>query len=138
MFEGFKKFILRGNVVDLAIGVVVGAAFSSLVQSLVKDIITPLIEIIGQVPDFSSYSFTIRNSKFTIGDFINSLLSFLIIAIVVYFFVVKPINKLISITQKQKEPNKKQCPYCLSEIPVEAKKCAYCTADLYVKRGLRR
>ncbi len=133
MFEGFRKFILRGNVIDLAVGVVIGAAFNIVVQSLVKDVITPLIGIIGGLPDFSSFTFNVRNSKFLVGDLINSIISFLLIATVIYFAVVKPINKLMSFRQKEKPADKKICPYCLSEIPINATKCAFCTADLKVK-----
>lgn len=135
MLEGFKKFILRGNVVDLAVGVVVGSAFNTVVQALVRDLITPLIGVIGQMPDFSSYSFTIRNSQFNIGDFLNSLISFLIIATVVYFFIVNPINKLLNLNKQGKVINTKKCPFCVSSIPVEASKCAFCTSDLKPKKA---
>jgi large conductance mechanosensitive channel len=130
MFEGFKKFILRGNVVDLAVGVVVGAAFNSVVQAFVKDLLTPLIGIAGGTPNFSAWSFSIRNSTFMIGDFINNIVSFLIIAAVVYFLVVKPINKLMSFTKKQETPSKKVCPECFSDIPIKATRCPYCTSIL--------
>lgn len=125
----FKKFILRGNVVDLAVGVVIGAAFSAVVSSLVKDFLTPLIAAFIKTPDFSSLAFTIRGSKFTYGDFLNNLISFLLVATAVYFFVVLPLNKLIRKKQEQK-PATKKCPECLIEIPLEAKRCAYCTSNL--------
>jgi len=130
MFKGFKEFILKGNVVDLAIGIVIGVSFGNVVTALVKDLITPLIGAIGGTPDFSFISFTINHSKFMIGDFLNALLSFLINAAVVYFFVVLPMNKLIALTKKNKpvDPATKKCSQCLSVIPLEAKRCAYCTS----------
>ncbi|MEN9327962.1 MAG: large conductance mechanosensitive channel protein [Candidatus Parcubacteria bacterium] len=132
MLKGFKQFILKGNVVDLAVGVVVGVAFGSVVTALVKDIITPIIGVFGGTPDFSAWSFTINNSKFLVGDFINSLLSFVIISAVIYFFVVIPMNKLMAATRKEKpvDPTTKKCPECLSIIPLEAKRCAFCTSVL--------
>jgi large conductance mechanosensitive channel len=128
----FKEFILRGNVVDLAVAVVIGAAFGTIVQALVKDLITPLIAAIGGKPDFSSLYFTINRSKFAWGDFINAVVSFLIIAAVIFFLVVRPINALLARTKKGPEPvaTAKECPYCLSSIPLAATKCAFCTADL--------
>jgi large conductance mechanosensitive channel len=129
MLKGFKEFILRGSVVDLAVGVVVGAAFNSIVSSLVKDLITPFIAATIKAPDFSGLYFTINGSKFLYGDFLNSLVSFLIIATVVYFFVVLPINKLSAGLHKGPPPEAttKKCPECLSEIPAKANRCAYCT-----------
>ena len=131
--KGFKQFILRGNVVDLAVGVVIGAAFGSVVTALVKDLLTPLIGAIIKVPSFENLYFTVNNSKFMYGDFINSLISFLLVAAAIYFFVVLPINALIARARKKsspEDPTTKKCPYCLSEIALEAKKCAFCTADL--------
>ncbi len=130
--DGFKKFLLRGNVVDLAVGVVVGAAFTAIVTAFVKDLLTPLIGAIGGNHDFSNLYFTINSSKFMYGDFINALISFVIVASVVYFFVVLPMNKLTERANRGKEtpPSKKKCPECLSEIPLEAKRCAFCTASL--------
>ncbi len=129
---GFKKFLLRGNVVDLAVAVVIGAAFGTVVQALVKDIITPIIGAFGGVPDFSAWFFTVNGSKFLIGDFINALLGFLIIAAVVYYFVVLPVQKLMD--RYHPEPpapvTTKDCPYCLSKIPVSASKCAFCTSEV--------
>ena len=133
MLKDFRKFILRGNMVDLAVAVVVGAAFNAIVQSLVKDMVTPLIAAIGGKPNFSGLFFTLHNSKFLYGDFINAVISFLIVATVVFFFVVQPINKLIAFNNRTKtseEPNKKKCPECLSEIPKAAIRCAFCTAKL--------
>ena len=136
MLQGFKQFILKGNVVDLAVGVVVGVAFGSVVTALVKDIITPIIGAIGGKPDFSGLTFTVNNSKFLVGDFINALISFLIISAVIYFFVVIPMNKLIALTKKEKpvDPTTKKCPECISIIPLEAKLCAFCTVVLNSKK----
>jgi len=132
MFKGFKQFILRGNVVDLSVGVVIGASFGAVVSSLVKDIITPFISAIIKAPDFSGLRFTINGSDFMYGNFLNTLISFIIVAFVVYFFVVTPINTLIKKTRKEKplDETTKKCTECLSEIPIEAKKCAYCTSVL--------
>lgn len=131
MLKDFKQFLLRGNVVDLAVGVVVGAAFGTVVTSLVKDLITPLIAAIGGKPDFSSLTFTIHHSKFFYGDFLNALISFLVISAVIFFFVVKPINYLVNMAKKRPpDPTTKKCPECLSTIPAEAKKCAFCTSTL--------
>lgn len=131
VLKGFKNFIVRGNVVDLAVGVMVGAAFNSVVSSLVKDLMTPLIAAIFKQPNFENFSFTIHGSQFLYGDFINNLISFLITAATIYFFVVVPINKLSSI-HKGPPPaaTTKQCPECLSNIPAKARRCAYCTSVL--------
>jgi large conductance mechanosensitive channel len=130
--SGFKKFLLRGNVVDLAVAVVIGAAFGSVVQALVKDMITPILGAFGGVPDFSAVTFTINNSHFLIGDFINTLLAFAVIAAVVYYFVVLPINRMME--RFSPEPPApaptRECPFCLSKIPVKASRCAFCTADV--------
>jgi len=134
--RGFKEFILKGNVVDLAVGIVIGVAFGGLVNALVKDLISPLIAAFGGTPDFSALSFTINHSKFLIGDFLNTLISFLINATVIYFFVVLPMNKLIAATKKGKpvDPTTKKCPECLSLIPLQAKRCAYCTSPQSPKK----
>ena len=130
MLKGFKQFILRGNVVDLAVGVVIGASFGSVVNSLVKDILTPFIAAIFKAPDFSGLMFTINGSQFMYGNFINAFIAFIIVAASVYFFVVTPINTLIAKTRKEKplDPTTKKCSECLSEIPIDAKKCAFCTS----------
>jgi len=133
MIKGFKQFILRGNVVDLAVGVVIGAAFGKIVESLVKDVLTPIIGAIAKLPDFSGLYFTLNDSKFMIGDFINALISFLIVAFAIYFFVVVPVNALImrsKRSQKTEDPTTKKCPECLSEILLEATRCAHCTTKL--------
>ncbi len=130
MLHGFKQFILRGNVVDLAVGVVIGTAFGAVVNSLVADIMTPLIAAIFKTPDFSSLFFTINESKFMYGNFLNNLISFVIVASSIYFFVVTPLNKLTAYTKKSQvpaEPSTKKCPECLSEIPKEARRCAHCS-----------
>ncbi len=133
MLKGFKQFILRGNVVDLAVGVVIGASFGTVVNSLVKDILTPFISAIFKAPDFTGLSFVINGSSFMYGNFINSLIAFIIVAAAVYFFVVTPINTLVSRTRKEKtlDPTTKKCSECLSEIPIDAKKCAFCTSTLF-------
>ncbi len=128
--KGFKQFILRGNVLDLAVGVVVGAAFGTVVNALVKDLLTPLIAAIIKQPNFSGLTFTVNHSKFLYGDFINALVSFLIISASVYFFVIVPVNTLTSKMRKSPplDPATRKCPECLSEIPTAAKKCAHCTS----------
>ena len=130
--KGFRQFLLRGNVVDLAVAVVVGAAFGALVTALVKDLVTPLIAALVGKPDFSGFYFTINNSKFMYGDFFNAVISFVVIAAVVYFFVVLPMNTLISRSRKQPpaDPTTRKCSECLSEIPIGARRCAYCTSVL--------
>jgi large conductance mechanosensitive channel len=128
----FKAFVLRGNVVDLAVGIVVGAAFGAVVAALVKDLITPLIAAIGGKPDFGALYFVVHGSHFAIGDFINAIISFLILAAVIFFFVVKPVNALVqrSKTEPPPDPTTRGCPYCLSNIPIQATKCMYCTSDV--------
>lgn len=132
MLKGFKQFILRGNVIDLAVGVVVGASFNTVVTALVNNIITPLVGAIIKTPDFSGLYFVINGSKFMYGNFLNALIAFLIVAATIYFFVVTPINTLISKTRKEKplDPTTKKCPECLSEIPIDAKRCAHCTSSV--------
>ena len=126
--KGFRAFLLRGNVVDLAVAVVIGTAFGVVVTAFVKDLVTPLIAAIGGKPDFSTLYFTVNSSKFMYGDFINALIAFLIIAAVIYFFVVVPINALIARSRKEPpaDPTTKKCTECLSEIPIGAKRCAHC------------
>jgi large conductance mechanosensitive channel len=130
--SGFKKFIMRGNVIDLAVAVVIGAAFTNIINALVKDIITPIIGIFGGLPDFSAWSFTINNSKFMIGDFINAVIAFLVMAVIVYFVIVLPVEALLEKTKGQPPAPEtvRDCPYCLSKIPKKASKCAFCTADV--------
>lgn len=130
MLKGFKDFIMKGNVVDMAVGVVIGVAFGGVVTALVKDMVTPIIGMVGGVPDFSGIYFTVNNSKFMVGDFINSLISFLIIASVIYLAVVIPMNKMMEKMKSGKsvDPTEKACPECLSMIPIKAKRCKFCTA----------
>ena len=132
MLKGFRDFILRGNVIDLAVAVVIGGAFGSIVTALVKDIITPLIGVIGGQPDFSNIILVINGSKFMIGDFLNSLISFLIISAVIYFFVVLPMNTIMKKLKKAEkvDPTEKTCPECLSQVPLKANRCKYCTSVL--------
>ena len=124
----FRKFLLRGNVVDLAVAVVIGAAFSAVVTALVQDLITPFIAAFGGQPDFSAIAFTVNGSTFKIGHFVNSIVSFVILAAVVFFFVVKPMNMLLARarTAPPADPTTKKCDQCLSEIPLQAKRCAFC------------
>ncbi len=131
MLEGFKKFILKGNVVDMAVGVVVGVAFGNVVTALVKDLITPLIGAFGGTPDFSNIFFTINKSKFMVGDFINAVISFLTVSATIYFFIMLPMNKLMEVKKNKKtEPAEKLCPECLSKIPFKAKKCKFCASKI--------
>lgn len=132
MLKEFRQFVLRGNVVDLAVAVVVGAAFGAIVTALVKDIITPVIAAIGGKPDFSALKFEVNGSKFLYGDFINSIVSFLIIAAAVFFMVVKPVNHLMARMKTEPEvaSDTRECPECLSKIPVAAHRCAFCTAQV--------
>jgi len=132
MLDGFKKFILRGNVVDMAVGVVVGAAFGSVVTSITKGVLTPLIGAVVRLPNFSEIKFKLRGSEFLIGDVINAVIAFLLIAAAVYFFVVVPINWLLARMHKNEPgaPQTKKCPECLSEIPIAARRCSHCTQSV--------
>jgi large conductance mechanosensitive channel len=130
MLKEFKKFILRGNVVDLAIAVIIGASFTAVVNSLVKDIFTPLVASIFGNRDFSSLHFTIRGTDFMYGNFLNAIIAFLSVAIVLFFLVVQPLNKFLAYTEKnkpEKETDTRECPECLSDIPKKARRCMYCT-----------
>lgn len=130
MLKGFRDFLLRGSVVDLAVAVVVGAAFNAVVSALVKDIITPFIAAVGGSPDFSAMFFTVNSSRFMIGDFINTVISFVINAAVIYFFIVVPMNRIGERIKRGEKmsPTDKTCPECLSAIPAKANRCRYCTA----------
>jgi large conductance mechanosensitive channel len=131
MLSGFKQFILRGNVVDLAVGVVIGAAFGGVVTAFTTDLLTPLVAALVGKPDFSAVNFTVGTAVFKLGDFLNALVAFLLVAAAVYFFVVTPINALIARTRKAPapaDPTTKKCPECLSEIPLDARRCAFCTS----------
>ena len=130
MFKGFREFVLRGNVVDLAVGVVIGAAFGTVVTAFVKDLLTPIIAAIAGKPDFSGFFFQANGAKFLYGDFLNAVISFLLIAAAVYYFVVLPVNALMARFQKAAVPDKKTCPECQSEIPIAARRCAFCTSQV--------
>jgi len=124
----FKTFLLRGNVVDLAIGVVIGVAFGNVVTALVKDLFTPLIAAIGAQPDFGGLFFTINHSRFRYGDFIDAVFTFLVVATAIFFFVVLPVNRLVSLSRRPASPTTRKCTECLSDIPLDARRCAYCTS----------
>ena len=132
MLKEFRDFVLRGNVVELAVAVVIGAAFGALVTAFVADFVTPLIAAIGGQPDFSGLTFTINGSMFRYGHFLNAVISFLIIAAVVFFFVVRPLNTLMSRLKPEPslEHTTRACPECLSDIPEPARRCAFCTAEV--------
>lgn len=129
----FKTFLLRGNVVDLAVGVVIGVAFNGVVQAFVKDLITPLIAAIGAQPDFAELAVTLNRSQIRYGDFVNALVSFVIIAAVVFFFVVLPVNRLVALSRRGQPaaaPTTRECPECLSKVPLAARRCAFCTSPI--------
>jgi large conductance mechanosensitive channel len=131
LVKGFRDFILRGNLVDLAVAVVIGAAFTALVTALVRDVITPFIAAIGGQPNFSHLSFTINKSHFLYGEFLNALITFLIVAAVVYFFVVKPVSLLLErLMPKKTVGPTRECPECLSDIPAAARRCSFCTSEV--------
>ena len=133
MLKGFRQFILRGNVLDLAVAVVMGGAFGAVVTALVKDLITPLIAALVGKPDFSAIAFTINASKFLVGDFINAVVSFLLVSAAIYFFVVVPVNALMARMRRGEappDPTTKKCPECLSEVPIAARRCSFCTQPL--------
>lgn len=130
LLQEFKAFVLRGNVIDLAVAVVIGAAFGAVVNALVKDLLTPIVAAVFGKPDFSSMGFTIHHSRFFLGDFINQVITFLSIAAAVFLFVVKPVNMLMARYAKQPDPEAptKDCPDCLTKIPAAARRCFACTA----------
>ena len=133
MLKGFKQFLLRGNVVDLAVAVVIGAAFGAVVTALVKDLLTPLIAAIVGQPDFSAIVFTVNGSRFLIGDFINVVLSFLLVSAAIYFFIVAPMNMIMERRRRGQappDPTTRKCPECLSEVPIAARRCAFCAQPL--------
>jgi large conductance mechanosensitive channel len=137
MLKDFRSFILRGNLVDLAVAVVLGVAFGAVVAALVKDLVTPLIAAIGGKPDFSGLSFTINKSHFLYGDFINALIAFLIVAAVLFFLVIRPVNALLARlkTEPQVDSETRDCPHCLSSIPRAATRCAFCTSEVPAAAG---
>jgi large conductance mechanosensitive channel len=131
--KGFKQFILRGNVLDLAVAVVIGAAFTAVITALVKDLLTPLIAAIAGKPDFSALAVDVNGSKLLIGDFLNAVIAFLMMAAAVYFFVVLPMNTLTARMRRGEaapDPTTKKCPECLSEVAIAARRCAFCTSPL--------
>jgi large conductance mechanosensitive channel len=131
--KGFKQFLLRGNVLDLAVAVVMGAAFGAVVTALVKDLLTPIIAALVGKPDFSNIIFEVNGSKFLIGDFINAIVSFVLIGAAVYFFVVLPVNTLMARMKRGEappDPTTRNCPECLSQVPIAARRCAFCTSTL--------
>jgi large conductance mechanosensitive channel len=130
MFKEFKTFLLRGNMLDLAVAVVIGAAFGTVIAALVKDLITPLIAALFGKPDFGALTFTVNQSVFRYGDFINAVIAFVLVAAAVFFFVVVPVNRLLARSRREPppDPTTRKCPECLSEIPVGARRCAFCTA----------
>lgn len=133
MLKGFKQFMLRGNVIDLAVAVIIGGAFGAVVTALVKDLLTPLVAAIGGQPDFSAIVFTVNGSRFLIGDFINAVIAFLMIGGGVYFFVVAPVNALTARIRRGEVPpdaTTRKCTECLSEVPAAARRCAFCTSQL--------
>jgi large conductance mechanosensitive channel len=133
MLKGFKEFVLRGNVLDLAVAVVIGAAFGAVVTALVKDLITPLIGAIVGQPDFSGLVLRLNGAEFLIGDFLNAVISFLLIAAALYFFIVAPVNALVARQRRgapPADPTTKKCPECLSEVPIAARRCAFCTSPI--------
>jgi large conductance mechanosensitive channel len=133
MLSGFKQFLLRGNVLDLAVAVVIGGAFGAVVTALVKDLLTPFIAAIVGKPDFSALAFTINGSLFPIGDLVNAIVSFLLISAAIYFMVVVPVNQIIARRRRGEappDPTTKKCPECLSEVPIAARRCAFCTSAL--------
>ena len=133
MLKGFQQFVLRGNVLDLAVAVVIGAAFGEVVTALVKDLLTPVIAAVVGKPDFSTIAFTINGSKFLVGDFINAVVSFLLVAAALYFFVVAPVNAIVARRRRGEappDPTTKKCVECLSEVPIAARRCAFCTSQL--------
>jgi large conductance mechanosensitive channel len=130
LMSGFRKFLMRGNLIDLAVAVVIGVAFNAIVQAMIADIITPLIAALFKQPNFGKLTFTINHSEFRYGLFINSVVSFVVIAAVVYYLIVAPMAKIISITDRNKEATERPCPECLSDIPMEARRCKFCTAEV--------
>jgi large conductance mechanosensitive channel len=129
---GFRRFLFRGNLIDLAVAVVVGVAFNAVVSALVKDLITPLIAAVGGQPHFGNLTFTVHGSHFRYGDFLNQLFSFVVIAAVVYYLIVAPAGRLMALTERNKTATERECPECLSPIPVAARRCKFCTAQVSV------
>ncbi|HET6476821.1 MAG TPA: large conductance mechanosensitive channel protein MscL [Thermoleophilia bacterium] len=129
MLKGFREFVMRGNVVDLAVAVVIGAAFGAVITAFVANIITPLIAAIFGQPDFSGLTFTINGSVFRYGLFLNAVISFLLVAAAIYYVVIVPMNKIKERREQGQDPTVKECPECMSEIPHKARKCAFCGSE---------
>ena len=141
MLKGFKQFLLRGNVVDLAVAVIIGGAFGAVVSALVKDLLTPLIAAVVGKPDFSAIQFTVNGSRFLIGEFINAVVAFVLVAAAIYFFVVTPMNLLMARRRSGEvppDPTTKKCPECLSEVPIAARRCAFCAQPIADVAGARQ
>jgi len=136
MFKGFRDFLLRGNVVDLAVAVVIGAAFSQIVTAMSKDLFTPIIGAIGGTPDFSSFKYSLNGSELLVGDFLNAIISFVITAFVIYFFIVVPMNRITARINKGKtdDPAEQACSECLSLIPAKATRCKFCTSYIKIEK----
>jgi large conductance mechanosensitive channel len=132
MLKEFRQFILRGNLVDLAVAVVIGAAFTAVVNAMVKDLVTPVIAAVGGKPDFANLAFTINGSRFAYGDFLNALITFLLVAAVVFFLVIRPVNALLERFRPEPKVDQetRECPECLSDIPIGARRCAFCTTEV--------
>jgi large conductance mechanosensitive channel len=130
MWRGFREFVVRGNVIDLAVAVVIGAAFGAVIAAFVKDLITPIIAAFIGKPDFSALGVTINGSRLLVGDFLNAVISFVMVAAAIYVFVVTPVNALNARRKRGEDPTTKKCPECLSEVPVGARRCAFCTSPL--------
>jgi len=128
--KGFRTFLLRGNLIDLAVAVVIGVAFNAVVQALVNDLITPLIAAAGGQPHFDKLAFHLNKSTFSYGLFLNALISFVVIAAVVYFLIVNPVSKVLARFDRKKEATERECPQCLSQIPIGARRCMYCTSEV--------
>jgi large conductance mechanosensitive channel len=131
MWKGYREFVLRGNVLDLAVAVVIGGAFGAVVTALVKDLLTPLIAAIAGKPDFSAIKFTVHGSMFALGDFINAIVSFIFMSTAIYFLVVAPVNVVVARAHRgdpPPDPTTKKCPECLSDVPIAARRCAFCTS----------
>lgn len=130
MLQAFKQFLLRGNIVELAVAFVLGVAFAAVVTALVEDLLTPIIAAIGGQPDFSGLDFTINDSVFRYGHFLNAVIAFVAIAAAIYFVVVRPLDTYLAKRKAGEDPTTRSCPECLSEIPVGARRCAHCTVEV--------
>jgi large conductance mechanosensitive channel len=137
MIQRFKQFLLKGNVLDLAVAVVIGTAFGTVITALVKDLLTPLIAAIGGQPDFSSLAFTFNGSRFMYGEFLNAVLAFMIVSAVVYFMIVVPVGRIVAHSKKEAAATTRKCPECLSDVPLQARRCAHCASEIDYVSTLR-